>query len=130
MGTAARRSSANDLYYTRGDLIPGIWVNGMDVLAVRSATEFAIDYVLKHGPIILEMHTYRYGGHSMSDPGLIYRPRAEVQNVRKTNDPISNFKNLCLEHKILTEAEMKVRTCLLDPLFYQLIFIFISTGSR
>lgn len=59
MGTSAERSSSNTAYYTRGDALPGIWVDGMDVLAVRNATEFARQYVLEHGPIVMEVHTYR-----------------------------------------------------------------------
>lgn len=59
MGTSASRSSSNTDYYTRGDALPGLWVDGMDVLAVKSATEFAINYVLEHGAIVMETNTYR-----------------------------------------------------------------------
>lgn len=59
MGTSAERSSSNTEYYKRGDVLPGIWVDGMDVLAVRSATAFAIKYVNEVGPLVMEMHTYR-----------------------------------------------------------------------
>jgi pyruvate dehydrogenase E1 component alpha subunit len=60
MGTSAARSSCNTEYYKRGDVLPGIWVDGMDVLAVREASTFAIDYALNHGPVVMEVHTYRY----------------------------------------------------------------------
>lgn len=61
MGTAAHRSSANTEYYTRGDYAPGIWADGMDVLAVREAAKFAREYCLSgKGPIIMEANTYRY----------------------------------------------------------------------
>lgn len=59
MGTSASRSSSNTEYYTRGDVLPGIWVDGMDVVAVKNATAFAIDYVNKNGPIVMEVFTYR-----------------------------------------------------------------------
>ena len=77
-GTSVTRSSANHEFYSRASFMPGIRVDGMDVLGVREATRFARDYVIKNGPMILEMVTYRYSGHSMSDPDTTYRKRAEV----------------------------------------------------
>lgn len=59
MGTSAERSSCNTEYYKRGDVLPGIRVDGMDVLAVKNATEFAIKYVNEIGPVVMEMKTYR-----------------------------------------------------------------------
>lgn len=59
MGTSAERSSCNTNYYTRGDVLPGIWVDGMDVLSVKNASDFAIKYALEHGPVVMEVHTYR-----------------------------------------------------------------------
>ena len=65
MGTAAERSSMNTEYYKRGDLIPGIQVNGMDIIAVHQATKWAKDWVASDkGPLLMEFVTYRYGGHS------------------------------------------------------------------
>ncbi|KXN70465.1 hypothetical protein CONCODRAFT_78832 [Conidiobolus coronatus NRRL 28638] len=108
MGTAASRSSASTEYYTRGDYIPGIRVNGMDILAVREAVRFARDYAISgKGPLVMEMVTYRYGGHSMSDPGTTYRSREEIQNMRSNNDPITGIKNRILDNSIATEAELK-----------------------
>ncbi|XP_075215854.1 pyruvate dehydrogenase E1 component subunit alpha type I, mitochondrial-like isoform X3 [Lycorma delicatula] len=107
MGTSAERSSASTNYYSRGDYIPGIWVDGMDVLAVREAAEFAIKHCAEKGPIILEMVTYRYSGHSMSDPGTSYRTRDEIQVVRQTRDPITSFKERLTGSELLTNEEIK-----------------------
>lgn len=107
MGTSSERASCNTDYYTRGDALPGIWVDGMDVLAVRSATEFAINYVNTHGPLVMETNTYRYSGHSMSDPGTSYRTREEIQEVRQKRDPITSFKELCIELGLITTDEVK-----------------------
>lgn len=107
MGTSAERSSANPLYYTRGEYIPGLWVNGMDVFAVKKATEFAREYVLKNGPLVIEMETYRYTGHSMSDPDTTYRTRDDIAEVRKNLDPITQLKNRIVEQGWETEEELK-----------------------
>lgn len=107
MGTSANRSSCNTNYFQRGDVLPGLWVDGMDVVAVKLATDFAIDYVLKNGPLVMEVYTYRYSGHSMSDPGTSYRTRDEVQEVRQTRDPISSFKDKIINAGLVTADELK-----------------------
>ncbi|VDH94394.1 pyruvate dehydrogenase E1 component alpha subunit [Mytilus galloprovincialis] len=107
MGTSVERASYSTDYYTRGDYMPGLRVDGMDVLAVKEATRFAKDYVLKNGPLLIECATYRYSGHSMSDPGTSYRTREEIQEVRQTRDPITSFKQKLLETNLVTEDEMK-----------------------
>jgi pyruvate dehydrogenase E1 component alpha subunit len=108
MGTAVNRASSEDQFYRRGESfrIPGIQVDGMDVLACRGAAEEALAWVRAgKGPIILEMKTYRYRGHSMSDPAK-YRSREEVQGVRDKSDPIDHVKKL-LEAEGVTEADLK-----------------------
>lgn len=81
----------------------------MDVLAVKQATKFAIDYCTSgKGPIVLETVTYRYSGHSMSDPGTSYRTREEIQEVRQTRDPITGFKERILNANLVTPEEIKV----------------------
>eukprot|EP00045_Choanoeca_perplexa_P009894 m.98098 g.98098 ORF g.98098 m.98098 type:complete len:381 (-) comp15068_c0_seq3:2135-3277(-) len=107
MGTSAERSSASTEYYTRGDYVPGIWVDGMDVLAVREATAFAIEYAKENGPLVMEMETYRYHGHSMSDPDTTYRTRDDIKRMRTDFDPIIGLKNRMLEAGFATEDEIK-----------------------
>ena len=105
MGTSVARSSAEDQLYRRGESfrIPGMQVDGMDVLAVRGATETALEYVRAgKGPILLEMKTYRYRGHSMSDPAK-YRSRDEVQQMRDTSDPIEGLKKILIESGVKEE---------------------------
>jgi pyruvate dehydrogenase E1 component alpha subunit len=108
MGTSVNRSSAEDQLYKRGESfrIPGIQVDGMDVLAVRGAATTALEWVRGgKGPVLLELKTYRYRGHSMSDPAK-YRSRDEVQSVRDKSDPIEAVKRE-LEAAGVKEDELK-----------------------
>lgn len=107
MGTSVERSSASTDYYTRGHYIPGIRVDGMDVLAVREATKFAKEYAVENGPIVMEFVTYRYHGHSMSDPGTSYRTRDEVKQMRQNYDPISTLRDKMVDAGMITKQEAK-----------------------
>jgi len=109
MGTAQKRSTSSPDIYTRGAAfgIQGQAVDGMDVLAVKSAGQTAVAHCRSgKGPYILEIKTYRYRGHSMSDPAK-YRTREEVQKMRDERDPIENVRTLLLTGKHATEDELK-----------------------
>ncbi|KDQ61262.1 hypothetical protein JAAARDRAFT_32259 [Jaapia argillacea MUCL 33604] len=109
MGTSAERSSSNTQYFTRGDKIPGIQVNGMDIIAVLQAVRHAKKWVeAGNGPLVMEFVTYRYGGHSMSDPGTTYRTREEIQRMRSTQDPIRGLQHYIEEWGLATEEELKL----------------------
>jgi pyruvate dehydrogenase E1 component alpha subunit len=109
MGTSVNRSSSEDQLYRRGESfrVPGLQVDGMDVLAVRGAADVAVEWVRGgNGPILLEMKTYRYRGHSMSDPAK-YRSREEVAAVREKSDPIEALKAALLAAGHADEASLK-----------------------
>jgi pyruvate dehydrogenase E1 component alpha subunit len=109
MGTSVSRSSAETDFSMRGISfkIPGIQVDGMDVRAVKAAGDLAVEWCRSgKGPIILEMQTYRYRGHSMSDPAK-YRSKEEVQKMRSEQDPIEQVKNRLIEKKWASEDDLK-----------------------
>jgi pyruvate dehydrogenase E1 component alpha subunit len=109
MGTAIERASASTEFYRRGEPwgIPGEAVDGMDVLAVREAGQRAVAHAKSgKGPYILEMKTYRYRGHSMSDPAK-YRSKEDVDKMRSQHDPIEQLARLLGEAGIADEAALK-----------------------
>ncbi len=109
MGTSIERASARTDLYHRGQAygIPGIQVDGMDVLAVREAGRKVVAHARAgKGPQILEMLTYRYRGHSMSDPAKS-RAKEEVQKMRQERDPIERLRGALLDNKVTDEASLK-----------------------
>src|SRR5262249_56188836 len=109
MGRWVTRSPAQPNCSKRGVSfnIPGAQVNGMDVRAVKAAGEKAVAWARAgNGPYILEMMTYRYRGHSMSDPAK-YRSREEVQKMRTEHDPIEQVRHRVLERKLASEDDLK-----------------------
>ncbi len=109
MGTSVDRASAMTEFHRRGDAhgIPGLRVNGMDVVEVREAADTALDHCRSgKGPFILDMETYRYRGHSMSDPAR-YRSKDEVSKVRKESDPIDTLRARILKEKAADENLLK-----------------------
>jgi pyruvate dehydrogenase E1 component alpha subunit len=109
MGTSVERSIAGKELHKRGEAygIPSQAVDGMNIFAVRKASMEAVQYVKEgHGPYILELQTYRYRGHSMSDPAK-YRSKEEVERMREDHDPIEHLAKRLLEAGIATENELK-----------------------
>jgi len=109
MGTSVQRSSAETHLYKRGAAfgIPGEEVDGMDVIAVREAGRRAVEHARSgQGPMLLEMKTYRYRGHSMSDPAK-YRTKEEVDEFKAKRDPIEHVKKLIMDKGYADEAALK-----------------------
>ena len=109
MGTAVERASATTELFRRGSAydIPGRQIDGMDILAVRTAGRKAAAHCRAgKGPYILEMKTYRYRGHSMADPAK-YRSKEEVRKMRKERDCIDNLRTLILDNGVADEAAVK-----------------------
>ncbi|EYD74433.1 Pyruvate dehydrogenase E1 component alpha subunit [Rubellimicrobium mesophilum DSM 19309] len=109
MGTSVKRSTMSRTYWERGAAygIAGEEVDGMDVLAVKAAGQRAVEHCRAgNGPYILEVKTYRYRGHSMSDPAK-YRTREEVQKMKDERDPIEHVRSILLTGNHATEDDLK-----------------------
>ena len=109
MGTSVERSTATAKFYDRGEAfgIPGEQVDGQDFFAVREATKKAAEHIRSgKGPYLLAIKTYRYRGHSMSDPGN-YRTKEEINDYKENHDPINNLKKFGLENQLVNEEKFK-----------------------
>ncbi len=109
MGTSVQRASANPDFYKRGEPygIPGKQVDGMDLLSVREAGDWALSHARSgQGPVLLHVKTYRYRGHSMSDPAK-YRTKEEVETVRQNQDPIELTRSFMVQNQLITEEDLK-----------------------
>ena len=109
MGTSVERSTVQTTFYKRGEAfgIKGCKVDGMDVLAVKKTISDAVNYVRNNdAPYIVEAMTYRYRGHSMSDPAK-YRTRDEVTKMRKERDPIERLSDIIISKNIIDQDQLK-----------------------
>jgi pyruvate dehydrogenase E1 component alpha subunit len=108
MGTSIDRHSSIQDYYKMGNSVPGIRIDGMNVLAVKEGMRFAKDWCANgNGPMYVEMMTYRYHGHSMSDPGTTYRNREEISFTRSTRDPLEFIRKVLIDHNFSNDVEIK-----------------------
>jgi len=106
MGTSVARASATSEFYTRGHYIPGIQFDGQNVLQSRETFKFAKKHAQENGPIVVEAMTYRYQGHSASDPGKSYRQTSEVDKVKEERDPIKKVSQWLQRLGWATEQEI------------------------
>jgi pyruvate dehydrogenase E1 component alpha subunit len=109
MGTSTKRHAADPDFSKRGEpyTIPGRTVDGMDLFAVREAADWALEHARSgQGPVLVHVKTYRYRGHSMSDPAK-YRTKEEVEAIREHNDPIELIHKYMLENSVLSEEGFK-----------------------
>jgi pyruvate dehydrogenase E1 component alpha subunit len=109
MGTSVERASATTELYRRGEVfgIPGVAVDGMNILEVKVAADKVVEHVRGgNGPYVMEMKTYRYRGHSMSDPAK-YRTKEEVSSYRKERDPIDTLRTYMEQNGMGDEASFK-----------------------
>eukprot|EP00301_Raphidiophrys_heterophryoidea_P020717 c5337_g1_i1.p1 GENE.c5337_g1_i1~~c5337_g1_i1.p1 ORF type:complete len:403 (-),score=97.69 c5337_g1_i1:236-1399(-) len=108
MGTSVERASAETAFFKRGHVVPGIRIDGMDVYAVREGIRFSAQRCRDGlGPIYVELDTYRYHGHSMSDPGSTYRSREDIDKVRSTRDPLERVRNRVVELGFASTGDLK-----------------------
>jgi pyruvate dehydrogenase E1 component alpha subunit len=107
MGTSEERSSFFRPLHAKFRGYPGLKCEGNDVFAVREACRMTKEHSLKHGPLFLEFDTYRYQGHSMSDPGITYRTKEEVSVYRESKDCINKIRNYILGFKVANENDLK-----------------------
>jgi pyruvate dehydrogenase E1 component alpha subunit len=107
MGTSVERASHYQPLMARFRGFPGIKLDGLNIFSVREGVKFCKAWVLEHGPIFLEIETYRYAGHSMSDSGVSYRTKDEVIELRSKRDCIAYVRNLIINNNLATDDELK-----------------------
>jgi pyruvate dehydrogenase E1 component alpha subunit len=107
MGTAENRHNHHTPIFSKFRSFPGLKIDAQDVFNVREWTKYCKQYVIKNGPMFLELDTYRYQGHSMSDPGISYRSKEDVLNFRKSRDCITKIMGYILTNKVATEKDLK-----------------------
>jgi pyruvate dehydrogenase E1 component alpha subunit len=107
MGTPVGSASYYQPLMARFRGFPGIKLDGLNIFAVREGVKFCKEFALQHGPIFLEIDTYRYMGHSMSDSGTSYRTKEEVTEYKSKRDCITYVKNLLINNTFATEDELK-----------------------
>lgn len=110
MGTSVARASASSDFSRRGEAygIPGRLVDGMDLFQMREGAQWALDHARTEGPVLLHVRTYRYRGHSMSDPAK-YRPKEEVDTMKQSRDPIENLRTFLIQNNLIEEAQLKIK---------------------
>jgi len=107
MGTSVERASFQTSLMSKFRGFPGLKIDGQNVFMVREAAKFCKEFALKNGPMFFELETYRYQGHSMSDPGVTYRTRDEIDMVKSNRDCIEKLKKIILENSVASEKELK-----------------------
>jgi pyruvate dehydrogenase E1 component alpha subunit len=107
MGTSVERASYYRPLMGKFRGYPAVKIDGMNIFAVREGMKFCKEYAIENGPMFVEMATYRYQGHSMSDPGISYRTKDEVTNVRTTKDCINYVKKVILDNQVASEEDLK-----------------------
>lgn len=107
MGTSVQRASFQTSLMSKFRGYPGLKIDGQNLFMVREASKFCKEYSLQHGPMFLEIDTYRYQGHSMSDPGVTYRTRDEVEMIKTSRDCIEKVRRIILDNSLATEKELK-----------------------
>jgi len=107
MGTASHRHNFHHPIMSKFRSFPGVKVDGQCVFNMREWSRWAKKHVIKYGPMFMEIDTYRYQGHSMSDPGISYRSKDEVTEFRKSRDCIAKIRKILLDHNLKTEKEIE-----------------------
>ena len=107
MVTSNARAAANKAYYARGYVVPGFKCDAQNVLLVRNTMKLSKQFCIENGLLFIEYSTYRYHGHSMSNPCVTYRTRDEVKDVRDHRNPLTIARHMLVENSWAKEKELK-----------------------